>query len=527
MSSYEVVIHSGLVIDGQGTEPYRANIGVSGGKIARISAEPLAGAVEIDATDHIVCPGFIDLHSHADYTVEAGPAADGQLFQGVTTVVTGNCGWSPFPVQNLEELKTWSEFLGADLSWNWTDVAGFAATVNQSRPAINVAPQVGHIAVRLAAMGGARRAPTASEMQTMGKLITQAAGQGAWGFSSGLIYAPGSFATPQEMDQLVAFASSAGLLYSTHMRNESAQLLAAVAEAIEATERANGRLEISHLKVMGDANQGAVGAALEMIDAARQRGVDVAADVYPYTASGTTLTSRLPDWATDGGWDALAKRLASVADRAKIADSLTQRTGVDINWSGVVLGQLGEGTFQRFEGVSIADVGLELEISPVDAALAIIEAHRGVVPIINHAMSEDDLRHVLAHPWVSVASDGDELTSTGTSVTHPRSFGTFPRVLGRYVRDLGVIDLPDAVRKMTSLPADRLGMKNRGRLAVGMIADITVFDAHRILDRATFANSRQLSVGVKDVLVSGIPALASGVVTGKRNGTVLLKNQVN
>lgn len=525
MSTHDLVISHGTLIDGTGAPAFAANLGISEGRITEISTGPLQGTTQLDATGLIVAPGFIDLHSHADYTIQANPEATTQLHQGVTTLVTGNCGWSPFPVRDLDELKRWSEFLGPDLTWTWSDMAGYAEAVNAAHPAINIAPQIGHVSLRLAAMGSGEREPTDAELADMVGLIEAAAAQGAWGLSSGLIYAPGSFAARAEMLALVAAASAADLLYSTHMRDETSHLLEAVDEAISMVEGCGGRLQISHLKAMGPANHGLVSAAIEHLDAARERGVDAAADVYPYTASGTTLVSRTPNWAQDGGIDELLRRLADPETRDRIAAEIRARVGVDIDLEGIVISDLGPGRFSDNIGDSVAQIAREHGLDGVEALLAILEAHSGVVPIINHAMSQPDVDTVLRHPWVAVASDGDVLAATGTGIAHPRAFGTFPRVLGRSVRESGILELPEAIRKMTSLPAQRLHMDDRGVLAVGRIADVAVFDAGTVIDHSTYAAPWALSSGVQHLVVAGIPVLVAARPTGARPGRVLRKKQ--
>jgi N-acyl-D-amino-acid deacylase len=320
---------------------------------------------------------------------------------------------------------------------------------------------------------------------------------------------------------LVRAANSAGLLYSTHMRNESSRLLDAVEEAIDTADRAPARLEISHLKAMGPANHGRVGEALALLDAARARGVDVAADVYPYTASSTALTSRLPAWALDGGAPALLHRLADKEDRARIADELRGRFGRDIDPEGVIIADLGRGRYRDWIGKSIADIGRSEHTDPAEAALRVLECHDATVSIVNHAMSEQDVGTVLAHPYVSVASDGATLDLSGKGRPHPRSFGTFARVLGRYVRERGLLTLEEAVRKMTSLPASRIRIADRGVLRVGAAADIAVFDPATVTDNSTFDNPWQLAGGFSTVLVNGVPTLLNGQTTGRAGGQVL------
>lgn len=482
MTIYDVVISQGTIYDGSTTPGYQANIGILGDQISVISTDALPGRTVIDATGLAVTPGFIDLHSHSDYTIEAAPQAEGQLAQGVTTLVTGNCGWSPFPVRDLQELQQFSAFLGNETSWTWTDLESYAQAVNACRPAINIAPQIGHVSLRLAAMGSEQRTPTDDELADMRSLLNESARQGVWGLSSGLIYAPGSFANASELNALVATAGEADLLYSTHMRDETSNLLEAVAEAIATVEASGGRLEISHLKVMGPANHGRVVQALELITEAQRRGVDVTADVYPYTASGTTLISRMPNWAQDGGVDAFLERLRDPQLRAKIADEVRQRIGVDIDVDGIVINDVQPGPFSADIGRSVGQIARDRARDSVQIMLEILEGHHGLVSIVNHSMDPADVVRVLQHPLVSVASDGDLLSIESEGSAHPRSFGTFARILGRYVREDQVLSLSEAVRKMTSLPAQRLGMNTRGVLAVGYVADISVFDPERVID---------------------------------------------
>ncbi|MGP3936272.1 N-acyl-D-amino-acid deacylase family protein [Nonomuraea sp. KM88] len=525
VTEHDTVVRGGTLIDGTGAPGYRADLGLDGGRITRIArpagGDPPKGRTTVDASGLAVTPGFIDLHSHADFSIEGWPQATTQLHQGVTTLVTGNCGWSPFPQDPAGLLREWSDFLAPETGWDFTDTEGFAATVSGARPAVNLALQVGHAALRVAVMEGAERPPEPAELGAMRALLHAAAAQGAYGFSTGLIYAPGSFATEEEVRALVAEAAAAGLLYSTHMRNESGALLPAVREALGAAEAAGGRLEISHLKAMGPENHGSVVTALAELDRARERGVDATADVYPYTASSTTLTSRLPLWSMDGGPPALLHRLADPADRERVAEGLRARFGRDVDPEGVILAELADGPYSGAVGDSIAEIGRREGTDPAEAALRVLAAHRASVKIVNHAMSEEDVVTVLRHPMVSVASDGWVLRPQGAGLPHPRSFGTYPRVLGRYVRELGVLDLPEAVRKMTGLPARRLGMADRGRLAEGAVADIAVFDPGTVADRSTYTDPWQLSTGFAAVLVAGVAVLADGSPTGARPGTVL------
>lgn len=524
MSEHELVIRGGVVVDGTGGGSMPADVAVDGGRITTIvphrrGVDRPAGHRVIDAAGQVIAPGFIDLHSHADFTLQGWPAATTQIHQGVTTLLTGNCGWSPFPVGRLDELIAATAFLDPELAWAWTDADGFAAVVDEVRPAINIALQAGHSSLRLAAMGGDERAAGEPELARMTDLIDESARAGVHGFSTGLIYAPGTYADADEVRRLVAAAAARGLLYSTHIRNESDRLAEAVREAIDAAESGGARLQISHLKAMGPAHHGDVSHALELIDDAAARGLDVAADVYPYTASSTTLTARLPTWAMDGGAAGLLRRLADAGQRDKLLQEL--RDGAGLDGADVVLAELGPGRYADAVGTSIADVARADGVDAAEAVLRVLESHDASVAVVNHGMSEDDVVTVLRHPRVAVASDGWVLRPHGTGRPHPRSFGTFPRVLGHYVRELGVLTLPEAVRKMTSLPASRLGLRDRGVLADGAVADIVVFDPDTVADRSTFAEPWQLAAGIDTVLVAGEVALDGGEATQARAGRVL------
>ncbi|TCP45069.1 N-acyl-D-amino-acid deacylase [Tamaricihabitans halophyticus] len=518
MTEHEIVIRGGEIIDGSGAPRSRADIGITGDRISGIGPD-LAGAETVDAGGLVVTPGFIDLHSHADFTLETAPHATTQLYQGVTTLLTGNCGFSPFPV--VDGLPPRLPLAGHELSWDWADAAGFGRAVARARPAVNVGLQVGHGAVRHAVLGGEDRPPTEAELVRMGQLVADAARGGALGFSSGLIYAPGLFGDIAEIAELARVAAEHGMLYSTHMRNETDRLVEAVTEAIQTAERSGVRLEISHLKCMGRPNHGAVSEALRLIEAARERGVDVGADVYPYTASSTGLMSRLASWAVDGGAAALLDRLAEPETRARIAADLRARFASEIDPAGIVLAELRPGPYAASVGQSLQDLAAGSAADAADIALDVLAAHQAQVGIVNHAMAEQDVETVLRHPAVAVASDGWTMDARGDGMPHPRSFGTFSRVLGRYVRERGVLTLEDAIRKMTSLPAERLRLTDRGLLRQGAAADLVVFDPETVLDRSTYLDPWQLSEGMQAVLLNGVPVLRDGTPTGARSGKVL------
>jgi N-acyl-D-amino-acid deacylase len=505
---YDVLITGGTVVDGTGADAYAADVAVRDGRIAFVGAAPRDARARtgIDAAGLVVAPGFIDLHTHADFTVETVPAAHACVHQGVTTVVTGNCGTSAFPAPAFG-----------------VDFAAYAARVEAAEPAVNLAALVGHGTLRTAVVGADRRPATAEESARMGDLLDAAARQGAFGLSTGLIYAPGSFADTDEVAALADVAHAHGLLYATHLRDEGDGLLDALDEALGVALRTGVRLQVSHLKAMGPPNHGKVREALDRIDRARSSGLDVNFDAYPYTASSTLLTSRLPGWAMDGGNPRLLERLEDRETFDRIAAELEHGRDWSFLPDAVVLAGLPPGRYTEFIGASLREVARRTRRGAAQAMLDVLREHRAEVWIINHAMAEDDVRTVLSHPACAIGSDGWELTTDCAGSPHPRHFGTFARVLAAYCRDEGALSLPEAIRKMTSLPAARLGLADRGMLAAGLVADIAVFDPDKVAETATYHAPKSYALGMHAVLVNGIPVLTDAEQTSARPGRVLRK----
>lgn len=528
LNEFDVLAVGGTVIDGTGGPVRQADVGIRGDRIVFLGrAAPHASAREVlDCTGQVVAPGFVDLHSHADYTVCDAPSAEACIRQGVTTIVTGNCGASPFPI-TPERRHAWDATLArvdvstADMPWE--DFDGFARAVEEAEPCVNVAALVGHGALRVAAVGTERRPATADETALMRKLLARAAEQGVFGLSTGLIYAPGSFADTDEVVALATEARQAELLYSTHIRDEGDHLVEAVTEALETARRSGVRLQISHLKAMGPANHGKVREALTLIDSAVAEGVDVACDVYPYTASSTRLTSRLPDWALDGGLVALLARLENPKTREAITSELRAKTGHTFLPECTVIAAMPPGRYSSWVGSTVQDIATATGRDPAEASLDVLRAHKAMVWIVNHAMSEADVETVLRHHSSAVVSDGWVLDTSADGNPHPRHFGAFARVLSRYTRDGQVLTLQESVRKMSALPAARLGLTDRGTLSEGMVADLAVFDPETVSDTATFDAPLSYAVGARHVLVNGRPVLRDGSFTTHRPGTVLRK----
>jgi N-acyl-D-amino-acid deacylase len=525
-----VVLRGGTLIDGSGAPPHRADLAVGrDGRIAETGRGIKGrGAREINVDGLAVAPGFIDLHTHCDFTLQAYPRADSMVRQGVTTLVVGNCGHSAFPVGGGVRaglLRSYSSFLSSDLDWSWSDAAGFARMLSGLPLAVNVALLVGHGTTRVAVMGFEARPPTGKELGQMRALVADAMHAGAFGLSTGLIYPPGTYASTDEIVALAKVAASHGGFYSTHMRNEGAGLLAALGEAIEVARRARIPVQISHHKVLGRRNWGLTKASLQLIDEARSRGLDITADQYPYPASSTTLAALLPGWAVAGGTEEMRARLLDPVQRSRIRAE--------------VLAGPPDGTPRRdFEpdtfmiasvpasrpglvGRTLSQIAAARRAEPADVMLDLLAEHGAGVQVVIFAIGEDDIRRVMSHPEVAVASDGWTLHPGAGGCPHPRSYGTFTRVLGHYVREKGVLTLTEAVRKMTSLPARRLGLADRGMLRPGCMADLAVFDPATVTDRATFTSPHQFCEGVPHVFVNGIQVISYGRDTGLPTGWVL------
>ncbi|MEZ5415824.1 MAG: D-aminoacylase [Vicinamibacterales bacterium] len=495
---FDVVIAGGRIVDGTGAPWYVADIGIRGDRIDTIGQLRTATAtVRIDARGLVVAPGFIDPHVHARERIFELPNAEGYLLQGLTTVVDGNDGSSPLP------LAPWFEALAR-------------APVSP-----NTASFVGQGTVREAVMGTANRKATPAEIAKMQALVAEAMRDGALGLSTGLAYVPGAFTPTDEIVALAATAREHGGIYISHMRDEGGGVLDSVRETIAIGDRAKIPVQISHHKVGGRKQFGQSAQSLELIAAARQRGIDVTFDQYPYTASHTGLTLIFPRWALADG--KLNERLASAGQRKEIRTGMLAfiderfgddpsriqlaRCGHDPSLAGKTIADLLTAAGQPLTQVAAADMVIELQL-------------KGGCSAIFHSYDEADVERFLQSPFGMIGSDGS-LTRPGDGSPHPRAYGTYPRVLGRYVRERKVLTLEEAVRKMTSFPAARLGLADRGVLRTGLIADVTVFDAAAVEDRSTYADPHHYSVGIRYVLVNGQVTVSGGEHTGVRAGRVL------
>lgn len=500
--SYDIVLRNGRVVDGTGGPWYRADVAIRGDTIVRIAPSITAAARRIiDVTDLVIAPGFIDIHTHARRGIYAVPTAENYVRQGVTTLIEGPDGSSPLPL---------SEFLAG------LDTLGIS---------VNIGAFIGQGTIRDAVMGSVDRAATGDEIARMKQLVAQGMRDGAFGLSTGLFYVPGRFTPTDEVIELARVAGQHGGIHISHMRDEASGLLDSVRETIRIGEEGGLPTQVTHHKVVGAGNRGGSVETLRLIDEARARGVDATIDQYPYTASSTSIhAALLPGWALEGGRSAVLRRLQDPATRARIrtesAEIIRLERGGGDPKNVVIAGCDWDASLAGQDLAAITRMR-SLEPTLVNAAeTAIWITEQGGCQGIFHAISEDDLERIMRHPTTMIASDG-EIPTFGERHPHPRSYGTFARVLGRYVRDKQTLTLEQAVQKMTSLPAQRIGLQDRGLLRPGMRADIAVFDPERVRDAATFEQPHHYAEGFTLVLVNGVVILENDAITGARPGRVL------
>ena len=532
----DLIIRGGIVFDGTAADAagYVADIGITDGFITAIGdlSKMAAGSV-CDATGLVVAlPGFVDIHTHSDISLGHNPQQASSISMGVTTQIVGNCGLSigfAIDTDTFSFEKRWLAPHKSRITWN--SFGEHLDQIDSRGSGNNIVPLAGHGTLRKRVMGQDDRPPSTAEMNEMQGELDIAMLNGAWGLSSGLEYPPSSFATESELIELCRVVAGHGGLYATHMRNEGDTLVEAVQEALNVALGANIPLQLSHHKSEGKANWGKVHTTLEMIASARARGADVQTDQYPYTAFMTSLgVQTLPRHALTGTPEEVSARLLDPVQRASIRDEMLgahpewNDTSDTSPWAGIQIGVCRPRP--QIQGKTIAALAAEAVVHPVDYVLDLL-SDGGYVSAINFAICEEDIAAVMRYPWTSIGSDGsgtDPNGPTSKDMIHPRTFGTFTRVLGRYVRELGVLRLGEAIYKMTGLPAARMGLLNRGRIAIGCHADITLFSAETISDMATFAQPQQLSTGIRAVLVNGRYALKDGVLTGELAGKLLRKN---
>ena len=529
---FDLLIRNGRVIDGSGTPGIFADIGVTGDRIAFLGpVSPGAKAARvIDAQGLIVAPGFIDMLEHSEWNLLIDRQAFSKLTQGITSGLTGE-GDSIAP-QNENTLRDRRGFLDQyRLEVDWNDLNGYFRRLEKQGSGINLGTCVGATQVRQYVMGGARRAPTAAELLRMQQLVEQAMQQGAFCLSSSLGYAPAFYAGTEELIALARAAAKYGGFYASHIRNEGDREMAALEEAFRIGREAGLPVEIWHLKVSGRKNHGRMREVIAAIERARASGLDVTADQYPYIASGTALSSTIPARYHEGGAEAFVQRLRDPQVRAAIHRELengnvdaSDETAKTWRGSGIIVATVLDPSLKRYEGKSLARIAADEHKDPLDALIDLVIAARDQVGAMYFAMNEEDVKLALRQPFVSVGTDAGAVNIQGPlseSGAHPRAYGTFPRILGRYVREQRLLTLEEAIRKFTSLPAQRLGLRDRGILRAGAFADITIFNPATVADAAGFDHPNRPSIGIEYVIVNGVISLDGGKVTGRVGGRPL------
>jgi N-acyl-D-amino-acid deacylase len=524
---FDLLISNGSVVDGSGRPAFRADVGVRQDRIAAIGDLKGSRARQvIDAAGLTVSPGFIDIHSHSDYTLLVDGTAQSKIRQGVTTEILGEAP-SAGPVQGKATLDLSQYGLHAD----WTTLGEYFRRLQKSGTSVNVGSYVGATQVRRCVLGEESRHPSAAELTQMKHLVTEAMQDGALGLSSSLIVPPDTYHTTDDLVALASAVKPFGGIYSTHIRGEGKPVFDAIREAIHIGESAGVPVDIIHLKIADRQLWGQMRSVCGLIEEARNRGLQVTANQYPYVAGQNFLIACIPPWAMEGGLTKLLDRLRDASLRARMEHDIYH--GVDgwfdhylavKGWESVVVAEVSNEKNRQFEGKSVAQVATLTGKKPADALFDLILDDRGPVSALYFQMSEDDVRYAMRMPWLSIGSDGEAVRPEGIlgrGKPHPRWYGTFPRILGRYVREQKVLTLEDAVRKMTSLNAAKLGLDDRGLLQEGKLADITVFDAARVNDKATFENPHQYPEGIQYVIVNGTLVLEKGAHRSTKPGRIV------
>jgi N-acyl-D-aspartate/D-glutamate deacylase len=525
---FDLVLAGGTVVDGTGSPAARADVGIVGDRIAAVGDLAEAEARRrIDASDRVVCPGFIDAHSHSDLSLLSDGRGLSKIHQGVTTEIVGNCGLGVAPLASPESVTGVREAIflvdpDASVKWDWHSMADYFERVQAGGVSVNVAALAGHLPIHASVMGYANRPPTSDEIVHMQKLLDAALDEGAVGLSTGLMYAPISYSGVEELIALGEVVARYDRVFAMHMRNYADHLLEAVDEAITVGQASGCRIQASHLAVVGRRNWGKAGQALARIHEARARGVRARADIYPYLAGSANLSQLLPGWVHEGGTQAMVERLRNSAERARIRAEW--QTSLVQQWDEVLVCWVRAGGDASVVGRAIVDIAAERS-TPADAtALDLIAEEEGQINMIAFGRSEDDLLAVLRDPETLIGSDGLAVDPTGPSGSghpHPRYYGCYPRLLGHYVREQGAMPLESAIRQCTGLVAETFGLVDRGALEVGRAADVVVFDPARVIDQASFLEPQQFPVGIEAVLVNGTLVIDDGHHTGARPGRIL------
>ena len=538
---FDLKIVNGQIVDGSGRTGYLADVGISGDRITAVGNLAAAPAREtINAAGKIVAPGFIDMHTHSDLSVLYDPHANSKIYDGVTTEVVGNCGIGVAPVSEANR-QLLMDYLGTRMIGNlpvkidlkWSTVAEYLNYVDTHPPAVNVTSLLAQGAIRIAVMGFDSNKPTPAQLAEMQELVRAGMSEGAVGFSTGLIYMPGEFSDTAELTEVARQIKPWNGIYVTHIRNESDGVFAALDEALTIGREAGTPVHISHLKLGGKSVWGRAGELLRKIEDANAAGVDTTFDLYPYTAGMTGLSACMPPWAFEGGVGQLLLRLQDKEMRLRIRACI--ETGIPGwqnmakaagSWDRIVITTVMNEENKHLEGKSVQEIAELQGKDPYTTIFDLLVAEKGRVLIVTHMMAEEDVAAIIRHPLAMIGSDGMSVSTEGVMSfgrPHPRAFGTRARVLEKYVREDKILSLEDAVRKMSAMPAERLGLKQRGLIKDGYYADLTIFDPETVQGKATFAEPKQYSAGFDVVVVNGKIVLKDGMHQEVYCGRVLKK----
>ena len=529
--AWSLLIRGGSVVDGAGGPARAADVAVEGERIAAVGPA-LSGQADrvIDAAGKMVSPGFIDMHSHSDLFYFACPSAESKIRQGVTTEVVGMCSFSQAPLRpdQRDIVRGWAGGIGASLDLRWETFAQYLDALRSVRPSVNIAHFVGHGALRIAAMGFEARPAGGDDMKGMQRLLGEAMDAGAFGFSTGLVYAPSAYSDTQELIALAKSISARGGYYFSHIRGESSMLLDSIKEAIRIGEEGGVGVQVSHVKASGKENWPKIDAALRLFETARARGVDVLGDVYPYNAGSTKLDNMMPAWAHDGGIAKLLERLADRTTRRRIVEECLidgERWGT-VSQGGIGFDQVFIATCKRreLEGLHLAQIARQAGQPPAEVLMNLLLEEKCTVGMVSFSQSIENVSKVLAHPALMIGSDSIPLyegEGDRPGKPHPRTYGTFPRVLGEYARERRLFSLETAVHKMTGMAAARIGLRERGLVQPGYFADLTVFDPATVKDESTYAEPHRYPTGIPYVVVNGAVVVDGGRLGAARPGRVL------
>ncbi|MEB3103150.1 N-acyl-D-amino-acid deacylase family protein [Ferviditalea candida] len=527
---FDLVIRNGTIIDGSGKDGFIGDIAVQDESIVGIGRIEEQGIIEIDGTGMIVCPGFIDAHTHSDLSLLERPECSEKITQGVTTEILGNCGFSVAPIAKVPAVQSFRSYSGPVLGypnreWSWESYSDYLSTVAAAKPAVNFASLIGHGTLRAVVMGFDNRKPTEQELERMAALLDESMQQGALGLSTGLVYVPGTYSDEDELIALARVVVSHGGIYATHLRNQADGLVDSVEETIRVGMQSGVAIHISHHKTVGERNQGLVHQTLSLLDETMEKGIFTSSDMYPYLSGSTTMAALLPAWLLEGGIDRMIERLSDPQIRKRAANDI--ELGIEgwenrlevIGFHNVIVNSFQTEANKKFQGLSLKEVAQLRDEAVLECMFNLLIEENGEINVLLKNSTEADLQEVLRHPRTVVGSDG--LFSGDTP--HPRLYGTFPRVLHRYAAELNALSLTEAIHKMTGLTSEIFHLGKVGFLRSGFRADIVVFDPQEIKDLATFEHPKVFSSGIKHVVVGGKLALQDGSITGVRNGCALIR----